>query len=418
MEMVESLRQAGESIADHPRRVIASAMGVFWGAAAVILMLSFGSGFTEFFQIEFGKFGRPSLFVIPGLSSSGFPGYRPGVPVSFDREDALAVERATSEHVAAVLGEHMSQERLLVEVSGRVRRLDLTASDDRFAYYRKFDLAHGRFFSAGDVERHRAVAVLGYDAAEDLFGHPEDGLGRSLRVEGQPFELIGVFARKRGRQYMNTNRPDNRLLVVPLTAAESRLGMDRERLDWATVYLRPGVDSKVALREVTAALAARAGFHPDDQDALRHFDIAQILGSIDLMNVGLTLFIGIAGTITLLVGGIGIANYHLATLAERSVEIGVAKALGARNRALMAQSVLESVLVSGAAGLLGVGLGVALTQLAGAVIPPEVFPAPEVSPGAAAIAVTALVAVTSVAALVPARRVQQMDISIALREST
>jgi len=418
MDLVESLRQAAESIGDHPRRVIASAMGVFWGAAAVILMLSFGAGFTEFFQTEFGKFGRASLFVIPGISSSGFPGYRPGVPVTFDREDALAVERATSEHVLAVLGEHTPRERVLVESAGRVRRLDLTASDERFSYYRKFGLAHGRFFSAGDVERHRAVAVLGYEAAEDLFGQAEDALGRTLRVDGQPFELIGVFALKEGRQYMNTNRPDNRLLVVPLTAAQSRLGLDRERLDWATVYVRPGVDSQVALREVTAALAGRVGFHPEDKDALRHFDIAAILGSIDLMNVGMTLFIGIAGTVTLLVGGIGIANFHLATLAERSVEVGVAKALGARNRALVAQSVLESVLVSGAAGLLGVGLGVGLTQLAGAVIPPELFPAPEVSPVAAGIAVGALVVVTAVAALVPARRVQRMDISIALREST
>lgn len=416
MDARERLQQAFESIADHPRRVAASAMGVFWGAAAVVVLLAWGGGFSDYFKVEFGKFGKPSLFVIPGVTSSGFPGYRPGVPVRFSRADVAAVERENSEQVEAMIGEHLAPERLLVEARGRVRRLDLTASDHRFLEYRRFEMRHGRFFEQGDVERSEPVAVLGYEAALDLYGDPEQAPGRTLRVSGQAFELIGVFAPKPGRQYMNTNRPDNRLLVVPASTAEARLGMDEDAVAWVTVYPRPDIPSAEALRAVTAGLARRANFHPDDEDALRYFDIASILGAIDLMDVAMTLFIGVAGTITLLVGGIGIANYQLATLEERANEIGVAKALGARDRTLMTQAILESLLVSGSAGVLGVALGLGLTLGLAALIPPGLLPAPELAPSVAVITIISLVGVSTVAAVVPALRVRRMDVSAALRE--
>ena len=183
------------------------------------------------------------------------------------------------------------------------------------------------------------------------------------------------------------------------------------------VFLRPHADSQAAMSAVRASLAQRASFHPDDADAILSFDIAQILSQMDLLDTGLTLFVGLAGTITLLIGGIGIANYQLATLSERATEVGVAKALGARDRVLMGQAVLESVLVSGSAGLLGVGLGLSVTWAAQALVPPGLFPAPVLSMAGAGIALIALLGVSTVAALVPALRVRRMDISLALRES-
>jgi putative ABC transport system permease protein len=417
IELREALRQTFESIADHPRRVAASAMGVFWGAAAIVLMLSWGGGAADYLMEEFSRYGRPSLFVIPGITSSGFPGYRPGVQVRFSREDALAVERENTELVEAILADHMSQERLLVEARGTVRRLDMTASDERFAYYRRFEIALGRNLTASDVARARPTALLGYEAAEDLFGDVEAAVGSTLRVNGQPFELVGVFAMKIGRQYNNTDRPDNRILVVPSSAAEERLGFDREAVSVATVFVRQDANSSETLAAVRRGLGKRAGFHPDDADALRHFDMANILKQIGYMKVGLTFFIGMAGTITLLIGGIGIANYHLATLAERAVEIAVAKALGARNRTLMLQTVLESVLVSSGAGMSGVALGYAATLAGAQLIPPGLFPAPTISASVAVLALVSLVGVTTIAALIPALRVRQMEITLALREA-
>ncbi len=415
MDLREHLRQAFESLAANPRRALASALGVFWGAAATVLMLAWGAGFQDFMRNELGRYGRASILVIPGVSSSGFPGYRAGVPIRATRDDAAAAERQSSELVDAVVTEYWSRERIRLERAGRVRRLDLTATDSRFPELRRFGLAAGRFFDRTDLEQADAVAVLGFDAASDLFDAPASAVGKRVRIEGIPFQVIGVFDHKSGRQYINTNRPDNRLVVVPQTTAETRLGFRKDGERVFIIYPRPGVDSKSAFREVIASLARRSGFHPDDTDAVRSFDLSQLLGFVDLITLIFTGFIGVAGTVTLLVGGVGIANYQLALLEERSVELGVARALGARTRTLVAQVALESLLVSAGASVVGVGLGLGICAAMARLVPADLLPAPVVSGVAVAITAAALVGVSLVATVVPALRVRKTDVGLALR---
>lgn len=415
MEARERLRLARESITEQPRRAAASAMGVFWGAAAIVLMLAWTTGFRDYMKVEFSRYGRGGVWIIAGITSSGFPGQRAGVRVRLSREDAARAERDNAELVEAILAEHRSQERVLVEASGRVRRLDMTASDHRFADYRNFRMGAGRFFSESDVERRRAVAVLGHEAAVELFDDPASRVGTTLRVNGVAFELIGVFDEKSGRQYNNTNRPDNRLLIIPSTAAEARLGFDEDGVAMLMAYPRRGVDSERVFRAVVSSLAKRRGFHPDDTDAVRHFDSSTTTNLLDAMHAAFSVFIGLAGTITLLVGAVGIANYHLALLAEREVEIGVAKAIGARNGSLMLQAALEACLVAVLAAGLGVALGLAGCAALAHLAPAEMFPVPVVSSSAIAITFVALVAVAVVCALVPALRVRRVDVSLALR---
>jgi len=415
MDWREHWLQAFESLAANPRRALASALGVFWGAAATVLMLAWGAGFQDFMSVELGRYGRASIFVIPGVSSSGFPGHRAGVPIRATRDDAAAAERENSELVDAVVTEYWSPERVRVERAGRVRRLDLTASDARFPELRRFRLASGRFFDSRDVERSGAVAVLGWEAARDLFDAPASGVGKRMRIEGVVFEVIGVFDAKSGRQYTNTNRPENRLVLVPQTSAEARLGYRKDGQRIFIVYPRAGADSQAAFRAVIASLARRSGFHPDDADAVRTFDLSQLLGFVDMIHIIFTGFIGVAGTVTLLVGGVGIANYQLALLAERSVELGVARALGARTRTLIVQVALESLLVSAGASLLGVGLGLGICALMAGLVPPDLLPAPIVSGSATAITAVALIGVALVAAVVPALSVRKTDVALALR---
>lgn len=415
MELREHFLQAWESLAANPRRALASSLGVFWGAAAIVLMLAWGAGFQEFMRGELGRYGRPAIFVIPGVSSSGFPGVRAGVPIRATREDAAVSERENSELVDAVVTEYWAPERVLVERRGRVRRLDLNATDARFPELRRFRLAAGRFFDASEASRGRAVAVLGFEAARDLFDAPSAAVGKSLRIEGVAFEVIGVFDEKSGLQYVNTNRPDNRLVLVPQATAEARLGFRKDGERIFIVYPRAGADARAALHAVVATLARRSGFHPDDVDALRRFDLSELLGLVDLIHAIFTGFIGVAGTVTLLVGGLGIANYQLALLAERSVELGVARAIGARASTLIAQVALESLLVAAAASLSGVGLGVGACAAFAALVPPGLLPLPIVSATAAAITAAALIGVALVAAVVPALRVRELEVGLALR---
>lgn len=415
MDWREAGRQALESIAEHPRRTVASSMGVLWGAAAIVVLLGWGTGFREFMRAELGRFGEGFVILASATTSSGFPGFRKGVHVRISAEDAAAAERAAGETVRALLPCHNSSERLLVEApGGRVRRLDLAGCDERFLARRNFEIEHGRGFDHRDVERGAAVAVLGPEAAQKLFGSPEAAIGKVLRVSGKPFEVIGV-PRSKGRQYFNTHRPDNALLIVPITAAENRLGYDEKDVNYFLLFPRRGVAAEDALAAVLAVWGPRAGFHPDDADAVKWFSSFELLGLVDLFHAGFMIFIGVAGTITLLIGGVGIANVHLATLAERTVEIGVAKAIGARNRTLMLQTVLESLVVSGTTAGCGVVLGLLACRALGRFTDPTTFPAPILSAVGVGVTFVAVLAVAVVAALLPALRVRSMDVAAALR---
>jgi putative ABC transport system permease protein len=417
MELRESSRQAIEILSDHPRRVVASSLGVFWGAAAIVLLMAWGAGFREYMKSELGRYGRSFVLMYPASTSSGFPGYRKGVRVEISREDAAVVARENANLIEAILPEHLSEERLLVEAGDRVRRLDMSAADHRYAHFRRFAIGRGRFFDASDVEGRRAVAVLGFEAAVDLFGTAERALGGRIRVAGRGFEVIGVAERK-GRQYMNTHRPDNRLLILPITTAEAKLGYRKEAVSRLMVCALPGVSAAESVNAVLSSLGPRAGFHPEDGDALKWFDGAKFLDLVDLFYAGFSVFIGVAGIVTLLIGAVGIANYHLATLSERSVEIAVSKAIGATNRALIFQTVLESLLVSGSAALGGVSLGLATCAALGRLSTSQALPHPIISLPAVVVTFVAVLGVAVVAAVLPARRVTRIEISEALRAET
>ena len=131
-------------------------------------------------------------------------------------------------------------------------------------------------------------------------------MGSTLRINGEAFELIGIFDEKSRRQYVNTNRPDNQLLVVPTTVADARLGFEEDQISVLMGYPRAGVEAERVFKVVVASLGKRRGFHAEDTDAGRHFDMTQTTRLLDLMHAAFTLFIGLAGTVTLLVGGVGL----------------------------------------------------------------------------------------------------------------
>jgi putative ABC transport system permease protein len=414
MEPREALSQALETLSEHPRRVVASAMGVFWGAAAIVVLMSYGAGLGEFARTEWGRFAEDFIMVRSGLTGEGHPDYRKGVWIRIDRRDIQKVEEELHELAKAILPEHLSERELLVEAATRVRRLHLSATDHRFAVYRNFDMGWGRFYDREDVALGRAVAVLGHDAASYLFEAPEAAIGQRIRVEGLPFEVIGV-ARRKGRQYSNVNRPDNELLLIPITAAEKRLGFSPEALGRVWIFRRPKVSSERVLDAFRSRLGPRTGFHPEDEDAIKVFDGSVYSDVFGLFARGFMLFVAVAGVITLLIGGVGIANYQLAILAERTAEIAVAKAIGARNRVLVAQTLLESTLVSAGASLSGCGLGLLVCAGIEFAISAERFPVPVVSPAVLLVAFFSVCGVAIVAGALPAARVRQMEISAALR---
>jgi putative ABC transport system permease protein len=415
MELREVIREAIDSLASHRRRAAAASIGLFWAAAAMVLLLAWGGGFREYMRVELQSFGPRVVVLNPSVTGSNFEGFRENRRVRIRREDAALVEAANAEEVEALLPEHVSGRRLTVEgLAGRSRSLDLSASDERYAHYRSFAMGWGRFFDASEVSRARAVAVLGHDAAVDLAGSPEAAVGARIRVRGVSFTVVGVAAKK-GRQYLSLTRPDNRLLIVPITTAEEQLGYDEKAVSRLLLFPRPHADGVLVTRRVIATLSRYCDFHPLDERAIRKVDLSTLLGMVDLFYSGFTIFIGVTGTLTLAVGAIGVANHQIAVIAERTAEIAIAKAMGARNRTLVQQVVAEALIVGSLASLAGVTLGL-LVCLAFATLPPaHSIPAPIVSPLVTVITLVALIGVAVVTALLPAGRVRTIDVSTALR---
>jgi putative ABC transport system permease protein len=415
MGLREVIREAIDSLASHRRRAAAASIGLFWAAAAMVLLLAWGGGFREFMRVELQSFGPRVVVLNPSITGSGFEGFRENRRVRIRREDAALVERANAEDVEALLPEHVSGRRLTVEgLAGRSRSLDLSAADERYAHYRSFAMGWGRFFDASEVSRARAVAVLGHDAAVDLAGSPEAAVGARIRIQGVSFTVVGVAAKK-GRQYLSLTRPDNRLLILPITTAEEQLGYDEKAVSRLLLFPRPDADGALVTRRVIATLSRYCDFHELDERAIRKVDLSTLLGMVDLFYSGFTIFIGVTGTLTLAVGAIGVANHQIAVIAERTAEIAIAKAMGARNRTLVQQVVAEALIVGSLASLAGVTLGL-LVCLAFATLPPaHSIPAPIVSPLVTVITLVALIGVAVVTALLPAGRVRTIDVSTALR---
>jgi putative ABC transport system permease protein len=417
MELREVIREAIDSLASHRRRAAAASIGLFWAAAAMVLLLAWGGGFREFMRVELQSFGPRVVVLNPSITGSGFAGFRENRRVRIRRADAAQVERANAEAVEALLPEHISGPRLTVEgLAGRSRSLDLSAADERYAHYRSFEVRWGRFFDASEVSRARAVAVLGHDAAVDLAGSPEAAVGARIRVRGLPFTVVGVAAKK-GRQYTSLTRPDNRLLIVPITTAEEQLGFDEEAVSRLLLFPRPDVDGALVTRRVIATLSGYSDFHPMDERAIRKVDLSTLLGMVDLFYSGFTIFIGVTGTLTLLVGAIGVANHQIAVIAERTAEIAIAKAMGARNRTLVQQVVAEALITGSLASLAGVTLGLLGCLALATLPPPHSIPGPIVSPLVTSITLVALIGVAVVTWLLPAGRVRTIDVSTALRST-
>src|SRR3989441_10976338 len=219
----------------------------------------------------------------------------------------------------------------------------------------------GRFLNSEDIEKRRRVVFLGWEVASRLFGN-SPAVGETIRIRGVPFEVIGVGTNK--VQISNYGvGPDKYCAFIPYTAV-SQL--------WSTLYVSTivwqaldPVSHDVAARQVREILASRKGFNATDERAVRLNDTVEIMKNIGGITSGLKVILTIIGTLTLTIGGIGVMNIMLVSVTERTREIGVRKAIGARRRHILFQFLMEGVAITFMGGLLGVILSYGLVQIIG-----------------------------------------------------
>jgi putative ABC transport system permease protein len=358
MNLREAFVHSVDSLNRNRVRSILTMLGIVWGLVTVVLLLSYGSAIGSAVMEGFLGIGNNVIMVYGGQTSMQAGGERAGEKVRLKDGDAEAVRDALP-YLRAVSRE--SDDGFSIKYGPKLVTIQSKAVDLPYGQMRRLDVEQGRYFEAADFSDHRQVIIFGAHAAEKLFsGYPP--VGEVVQVEGQPFTVIGVLRNK--IQDSSNNGPDNENVFVPFDTLRTL----RQQRDPGSIVFEPSspVLHLRAISAVRTVLAQRHHFNPNDDKALGVWDTVADSKQIMQFSIALEVLLGIIGAMTLAVGGVGVMNIMLVSVMERTREIGLLKALGARRRDILSQFLLESFLLTLLAGFAGMVLAVVLGHL----IPP------------------------------------------------
>ena len=348
----EIVREAGGGLLRNRVRALLSMLGISWGIVSVVMLLAYGEGFNQALLRGFrGAFGDGVSVLWPGQTSMQAGGERAGRPVRIRLADAEVLDQLPL--VKAWSPEYMRE--VPVAWGTKLASYRARAVAPSYAELRTQPAAAGRFIDAEDVRLQRRVVFLGSQVALKLFGNIPP-VGEIVRIQGMSFTVVGV--QKEKVQLSNYGRPDRESVFIPYTTAGQL---------WNTEYLSvlvyqavdPTLDAR-ATAQVKDALGRRLRFNAADERAVRIFGSAETQEITDGIVLGLKLVLTFIGVLTLAIGGIGVMNIMFVSVNERTREIGLRKAIGARRSAILLQFLLEGLATTFAGGALGVLLSGAL----------------------------------------------------------
>ncbi len=401
------------SLRAHPVRFGLTSSGILWGAFMLTFLSGTMEGFNRHFQRELTEAGPKIVILFPGFVYKDRVGERGARPVEIDTDDVDRIAQLESVEDTDPDIVLWSQ---VVRAGRRMKLLHVNGGNEQTARIRNMVVAEGRFLTPTDVERGARVAFLGPLAAERLFGR-EPAVGRRIQIESQSFRVIGISEPK-GEQLVHVHGLEDLAVIIPYTTAQRQF-THTEKLRRLAFTPKTPEGTFEAVRHTRQLMGLRHDFDPDLKTAVSFMNLYEALQDIYGMQAALRVFLISAGVITLLVGAIGVMNIMLVVVGERVNEIGLRKAIGGTSRAIFAQFLAEAAAVCGGPGLLGMGLGVAATQLVGAISPPGSATAspPVLDPVTVASLVASLIAVGLVAGVAPALRAARVPPAEALRAS-
>lgn len=406
MNIAQSIREALESLASNKVRAALTILGIIIGVAAVISMLAIGTGAQNTIIGSISGIGTNLLFVFPGNILEDVRNVKP-----LTMGDVAAMSDVfQAPHVQAVAP--VVNGRVTASFSGETASVDLFGVTPEYQIVRNYGLIEGDFITEEHINGRSSVALIGPEAADRLFGQRSMITGETIRIEGHPFRIIGVLESKGGGSF---GSQDN-VILVPITTAKVRL-LNRERDEVDIVYVQAIDPSSVPLasEEVAHILRTRhrTELGADDFTIFTQQDFLSVASTIT--NV-LTIFLGGIAAISLLVGGIGIMNIMLVSVTERTREIGLRKAVGARKSDILIQFLTESSLLSLIGGIIGIIVGWLISSLIGRIAASTGTPlTPNISLGAILLATIFSTAVGLFFGIYPANRAANLEPVEALR---
>lgn len=397
-------------------RTALTAFGVFWGIFLLMVMLGSGSGLRKGVLKGFADGATNSFFVWTQRTQKPYAGMPAGRGIRMTNADVAAIREKVPE------AEVVAPRNQLRGFGGgnnvsRGRKTGAFSVMGDYPEIRKIQslkIEKGRFLNPVDVEESRKVAVIGTRVRELLFAKGEEPIGGSIVAQGVYFQVVGVFA---SPQTGDEAERDAQTIFVPFTTFQRAFNYG-DRVGWMAIISRPDVPASVAEEKVLALLRSRHKVAPDDLRAFGHFNLEEEYTKIQGLFTGIRLLVWIVGIGTLAAGVIGVSNIMLIIVKERTKEIGIRRALGAKPSAVVSQIVSESVILTSLAGYLGLVAGIALVVGIGRLLPPGgagMFLDPDVGVGEALQALAILVAAGVLAGLAPAQRALAVSPTVALR---
>ena len=345
MNIREATAQSVESLMRNRVRSGLTMLGIAWGLVTVVLLLSYGRSLGDAVMQGFLGIGNNVIMMWGGQTSMQAGGQRSGTRVKFLDGDMEAV-RDSLPFLRAVSRE--TDDGFAVKYGPKTVTISAKAIDLPYGGMRRLDIDQGRYFEAADFSEHRQVIIFGPHAAQKLFnGYPP--VGETVQVEGQPFTVIGVLRNK--IQDSSNNGPDTENIFIPFPTMRGL----RQQKDPNSLVFQPSSPELhlQAVQAVRTVLAQRHHFDPRDEKAVNAWDTIEDSKQMVQFSLALQVLLGIIGAMTLAVGGVGVMNIMLVSVTERTRDIGLMKALGARRREILVQFLLESLVLTLIAGVVG-----------------------------------------------------------------
>jgi len=396
-------------------RTTLTAFGVFWGIFLLMVMLGSGQGLRNGIMRDFEGGATNSFFVWTQRTQKPFAGLPAGRTLQLNIQDVQAIRDKVPEvQVVAPrnqLGGFLGGNN--VSRGRKAGAFSVMGDYPEIRQIQAFKLEAGRFLNQFDMDDSRKVAVIGTRVRDVLFKSGEQPVGQSIVIRGVYFQVVGVF---RSVQSGDDADRDAQTIFVPFPTFQRAFNFG-DRVGWMAVISRPDVPASAAEEKVLAVLRSRHKVAPDDQRAFGHFNLEEEYRKVQGLFAGIRILVWLVGVGTLAAGAIGVSNIMLIIVKERTKEIGIRRAVGAKPSAVVTQIVLEAVILTACAGYFGLIAGIALVEIVGRVLPEgaRMFTHPDVGVGEALRALATLIGAGVLAGLAPAQRAVQVSPIVALR---
>jgi putative ABC transport system permease protein len=343
--------QAYQSLLFNRRRTTLTMLGMAWGIATVVLLLAYGSGFGRAINAIFTHFGTTVIGVFPGRTSMQAGGAKAGAEVRLKVDDVEKLQSSVT--LIRDITPDYERPNFRVQYENRVFTLPVNGSNASVRKIRRLEVDYGRFFTEDENQSHARVVVLGAEAKQKLFSG-QYPIGEKVRIDGVSFEVIGVLKPK-----MQEGDDDiNRKTWIPFIT----MGDIRDTQYLGGIWLDyDGMAYMEVERGIRNTLAALHAYNPADRRAVFVFNAMNQVKQFEIITMGLQVLLTFIGTLTLGIGGVGLMNIMLVAVSQRTREIGIEKALGARKRHILMQFLSEALAITAVGGLLGVAIAYAVS---------------------------------------------------------